>query len=160
MRGASSRGVDAALDELGPPDTYARQFLGHDTTPALATPAAAPSAVPARAAATTLSDLAQLATRRWTSLPLLFAVVTAYAVAVLALVLALTKVLEPSALGLWIAERPGSAQPRFFFGITDRAQPGREVLGYWLIVPLLVLAAAIHLGVSRLLRRAVRRTEH
>lgn len=153
VRGLSSRDVEDVLAELGPPEVYARQFLASDATPALTPSAPAPTTTPP----TTLGDLAQLATGRWTSLPLLFVVVSAYAIAVLALVLAVSKVLEPESLGLWIAQAP-SGRSRYFFGVTDRAQEGREVLGYWVIAPLLLIAAAIHLGVSRVLKRAVRRT--
>jgi uncharacterized membrane protein len=151
--GSSFRDLDDVLAELGPPEVYARQFLVGDGSPALMPPAAAPAAIPR----TTLGDLAQLATGRWTSLPLLLLVASAYALAILALVLAVSKVLEPASLGLWITETPGGERSRFFFGITDRPHEGREVLGYWLIAPLLLTAAAIHLGVSRLLKRVVRR---
>jgi uncharacterized membrane protein len=151
--GPSARDVDDVLAELGPPDVYARQFLTGDLPPGLTPLIAAPAATPP----TALSDLAQLATGRWTSLPLLLVVVSAYAIAVLALVLAVSKVLEPASLGLWIADAPGGGGSRFFFGVTDRAHEGREVLGYWVIAPLLLIAAAIHFGVSRLLKGVVRR---
>ena len=141
MRRAPSRPMRDVLAELGPPDAYARQFLRE-------------AGVPQLPPAHNLQLLGRIAAGRRTSLPLLFLVVCAYAVAVMALVLAATKVVAPDSIGVWIREIPH--EPRYLVGITDRAPEGREVLGYWLIVPLLVIAASIHLGVSRLLKHALR----
>jgi hypothetical protein len=143
LRRSPTRPIDDVLAELGPPDVYARHFLRD-------------GAVPQITASRWARALGRLADGRWTSRPLLFLVVAAYAVAVLALVLAVSKVLAPDSLGLWIAEVPGRSRPRFFFGVTDQAQEGREVLGYWIILPLLLIAVSIHLGIARFLKRALR----
>ena len=139
-----SRPIADVLAELGTPERYATQFLPAD------------HAAPAQRT-TALGAIARLASGRWTSLPLLLLVVTAYSVAVLMLLLALWKLNLPAEVGLWIDHGEGGRRS-FFFGATDGAPPpkGREVLGYWIVPMLLLLATTIHLIMSALLRRLLR----
>jgi hypothetical protein len=141
MRRAPSTSVDDVLSELGPPEAYARPFL-----PEAPTPSHRPGA---------LAGIARLATGGWPTAPLLCIVAFAYSVAVLWVLIAVTKLTDPSDTGLWID--PASGRIRSFgVGMSEANRRGREVLGYWLVPIALLIAYAIHRGVAALLRRLLR----
>jgi uncharacterized membrane protein len=142
LRRAPARSIDAVLAELGPPEVYARRFLP-ETDASQRRPSA-------------LRGLARLTAGGIVTLPLLLLVLSAYTVAVLTLAAAVAKVLAPEHLGLWISDGAPGAR-RIVLGIADEPLPAaREVLGYWLIVPLLLISTTIHVAVSALLKRVLR----
>jgi hypothetical protein len=142
--------VEAVLAELGPPEAYARQFLPEPDVPRPVSPER-PSAPPSDA----LRAIARLATGGWTRLPLLFVVALAYGVAGFSLLLALWKLVEPDATGIWVHQAGQRRSVQLM--VSDPNRPGREVLGYWLVPIALGITAAIHLVMSALLRRLLRR---
>jgi len=133
--------VEDVLAELGAPEAYARQFLPE-------------AAVPAPTPDNTLEATARVAGGGWAALPMLFAVATAYAVAVLALFMAAWELHEPETVGLWIGTGPEGR--RFLLGSNLSGRNMREVLGGSLVPLALLVAATIHLAVSALLRRLLR----
>ena len=142
----TSRDVAAVLSELGPPEAYARRFLAErDAGPAPPPPPRPDS----------LRAIARLATGGWTRLPLLFVVVLAYGAAAGLVIVAVWKFFEPDAVGLWGGQV--GVRNRWAVGVSDPNMPGRELLGYWIVPVALVIAAAIHLVMSALLRRLLRR---
>ena len=138
--------VPEILDELGPPEAYAQTFLV-DRNP---TPAAVhrPSV---------LHGLARLATGSWIALPLLLFVLCCYSVAVLMLFIAIVEIQEPATTGFWIDYTATGRD----IGLTVSGPlvPGRgpDVLGGWLIVITLSIAAIIHVAMRALLGRVLRR---
>jgi hypothetical protein len=134
--------LNAVLAELGEPDSYARQFLAEESAGEPAQPSGA------------LAGVARLATGGWKSLPLLFVVAGAYSVAVLRVLLALGKILEPNATGLFVSD--GRAWRGVEFAISDPRHGGRDVLGYWFVAITLAIAALIHFVVSAFLKRLFR----
>jgi hypothetical protein len=139
-RGPPQR-VEDVLAQLGAPEAYARQFM-----PELDTPT-----TPHRNA---LSDIARLAIGGWTALPAVFVVATAYAVAVVALLMAAWELLEPDKVGLWLGSEGG--ERRVLLGSYSRGPHMREVLGDGLVPLALVLAVTVHIAMSALLRRLLR----
>jgi hypothetical protein len=131
--------VEDVLAELGAPEAYARQFLPDAAAPA-----------PDNA----LRAIARLAGGGWASLPALFAVATAYAVAVLALFMAAWEMRQPDTVGLWIGT--GTEGRRILLGSNLSGWNMREVLGGSLVPLALLVAATIHLAVSALLQRMLR----
>jgi hypothetical protein len=101
-----------------------------------------------------LSDIARLAIGGWTALPAVFVVATAYAVAVVALLMAAWELLEPDKVGLWLGSEGG--ERRVLLGSYSRGRHMREVLGDGLVPLALVLAVTVHIAMSALLRRLVR----
>jgi uncharacterized membrane protein len=144
--------VDAVLAELGPPEEYARRFLPADEE--ATAPAPSPSAPWPRGPGA-LDGVARLATAGWASLPLLVLVVIAYAVAGIALLVGVDKLLEPEATGFFV-RRVGEKVVAANFVVSDPIHAGQDELGYWLVPLAFGLAAAIHLVVSAILRRAYR----
>jgi hypothetical protein len=98
--------------------------------------------------------MARVAGGGWAALPTLFAVATAYAVAVLALFMAAWELRQPDTVGLWIGT--GTEGRRFLLGSNVSGRNMREVLGGSLVPLALLVAATIHLAVSALLRRLLR----
>jgi uncharacterized membrane protein len=141
LRRAPDRGAADVLAELGPPEAYARQFLPEPDEPRPGPPAG------------TLHRLARLATGGLRTIPLLFLVVSAYAVALFAFLLALNKLLEPEATGLFFELR---GKRGVMFVLSDPNHGGRDVLGFWLVPLALLVSLAIHLAMSALLRRVLR----
>ena len=151
-RRAPWRTVESVLAELGPAEEYARQFLAEEEPPAaLAPPAAVPPPAPRFDA---LQGIARLATGGIVTLPLLGIVVTAYTVAILAFGAAMLKLVEPDSVGLWIDGT--GPKPRYTFGVMV-SPPGREVLGHGFTAIMLVIATGIHLTMSALMRRLLKR---
>ncbi|HET7456644.1 MAG TPA: hypothetical protein VFJ74_03250 [Gemmatimonadaceae bacterium] len=157
------RTVAEVLAELGTPTEYARQFLADDlvessTTAASGARPTASAAVDDAGAAPThdgvLLGLARLATGRWTRLPIFVSVVGAYAVAVFTFVLALGKLAEPHATGLFV--RTVGSHRYVAIVWSDPYAQGRDVLGYWLVPLALLVSLAIHLAASALFRRLLR----
>ena len=145
-RRAPERAVDDVLAELGTPNEYAHRFLPDEPPPA------------DRSRPGALHGIARLATGGIKWFPLLCVVAFAYAVAVLAVIIAVDKILEPGATGVFFDYAAGH---RRFRGavISDPHVQGREVLGYWLVPIMLALATAIHLAMRGLLRLFLRREE-
>jgi hypothetical protein len=137
-----SRSVEDVLSELGPPDAYARRFF----------PEADPEPV---GRPVVLGGIARLATGPWMTIPLFVVVIGAYAVATAAFLIAVWKLVEPNATGLWITELEGGRRSAQLI-VSDPHQKGREILGYWLVPLGLGVAGAIHLAMSALLRRMYR----
>lgn len=137
-----SRSVEDILAELGPPEDYARQFLAEPEPRRTARPGA-------------LRGIARLATGRWTTLPLFFVVIGAYAVAALAFAIGVWKLIEPNGTGLLINDF-GGGRRSVHLVVSDPRQQGREVLGYWLVPIALGISVGIHLAMSALLRRVLR----
>jgi hypothetical protein len=142
------RSVTDILAELGPPGTYAQQFLTEQTSPVRLSDTLR--------ASDPLHGVARLATGSWRVLPLLLFVVSAYAVAVFALFVAVSKLIEPDATGLWIHYVNGERRS-ISFVLSDPRQPGREVLGYALVPLALLVALTIHVAMAALLRQVLRR---
>jgi len=138
------RGVDDVLAELGTPQAYARQFLPEEQIPA-APPVRGPGA---------LGGLARLATGRWTALPLLMAVVFAYSIAALVFFIGMVKLFDPRATGIYTSDAHG--RTGFMIVLSNPHHGGHEVLGMWLIPIALLIALAIHLLMSALLKRVLR----
>ncbi|MFN2566744.1 MAG: hypothetical protein ABR499_17240 [Gemmatimonadaceae bacterium] len=139
---APSRSVKEVLAELGPAEEYARQFLPDSEPQQTDRPGV-------------LRGIAYLATGRWTTLPLFFVVIGAYAVAALAFAIGVWKLVEPNATGLWITDL-GGGRRSVGLVVSDPNQKGREVLGYWLVPLALGISVTIHLAMSALLRRVLR----
>ena len=131
------------LAELGAPEDYAQQFL----------PATDPAPEPEPSA---LGGLARLAEGKWTSLPLLFAIVSAYAVAVIATLLALSKLAEPDATGLWISQSGGGHRSFYLVASDPSHANDREILRPWFVPIMLLIALTVHLAMSALLKRLAR----
>ena len=136
--------VPEILAELGEPEAYARTFLV-DQEP-----------VPVRRLSA-LHGLARLATGRWTALPLLLFVLCCYSVAVLLLFVAVNEIIEPAATALIV--KRGAAGTTIGFSLSDPsiAGQGGDVLGGWITPIALSIVAVIHLAMSALLRRVLRR---
>jgi hypothetical protein len=129
--------VDDALAELGPVETYARQFL--------------PEQPPSTTRRSAALGLAQLIGSGWSALPLLALVAVAYFIAVFLFLLAVGKLVEPEATGLF-------AGPKHVYLYWSSPNPaGRDVLGLWFAPIALLGSLLIHLSVSALLRRVARR---
>jgi hypothetical protein len=137
------RATEAVLAELGPPADYARPFLP-EAGRALGTPTSA------------LHRLALVATAGWRTFPILAVVLASYTVAVSAFAIAVWKIVEPDGTGFWVNDLAGE-RPSFGLAVSDPRQKGREVLGYWLVPIGLGIAAGIHVAMSALLRRVLRR---
>ncbi len=142
-RRSPSISVEEVLAELGSPAHYARQFLPDDD----------PAPRPERPVV--LHGLARLTDGGWTRVPLLLLVLAAYAVAVVAFVLGVWKLVEPNATGLWVNDLGGGRRTVELVA-SDPNRKGREVLGYWLVAIALSISIAIHLAMSALLRRLLR----
>jgi hypothetical protein len=104
-----------------------------------------------------LNGLARLATGSWTALPLLLVVVCCYSVAVFMLFVTVLEIVEPSTTGLWM--EPTATGRSVGITLSGPVDPtrGPDVLGGWLIVITLSIAALIHLAMRALLRLALPR---
>ena len=120
------------LAELGDPATYARRFTGEGDEPG------------------PLRVITALALRGMTAFLALNALVAAYGVGLLLLVIAGGKLMYPDRVGLWVDREEGSA----LFGFPEDPA-GTEVLGWWLVVIGLLGAAGIYSGTTALLRRVL-----
>jgi hypothetical protein len=147
------RGVPAVLAELGPPESYASQFVGE--APAAPAAEAAPAAREAPGSST-LHGLARLGAGGWRRAPMLLLVLTAYGIAGLGVLLLISEIVDPAGTGFVVRELPDGMR-HIGFAISGTLEPGDDLLGAWFAPLLLLLIAAIHLGVRRLLRRELRR---
>lgn len=137
-----ARNVESVLMELGAPEVYANRFLsqrGHADEDESA-----------------LSGLARLSGSGLAGFVLLIPILIGYAIALLAVVIAIWKVVAPSQIGLWV--RYVNGVRLIAAGVMDVTPGGVEILGYWLAIGALMAAAAIHLGLSAVLRRVGRKT--
>ena len=144
-RRAPFRSAEEVLAELGPPEAYARQFLPEEE---VAAPARRPDS---------LRGIARLATGGLAKLPLLFVVVAAYAIALFTFLLAVAKLMEPDATGLFVSNTPAGRSVMLVWSHPNHG--GRDVLGYGLVPLALLISIAIHLAMSALLRRVLRRDQ-
>lgn len=78
-----------------------------------------------------------------------------YAMVLLMLVIAFTKISAPENTGLWVYYVDGVRH--YAGGINTGGMRGREVLGYWLVVAPLAIATLLHLGLAGLFRFVTRR---
>ena len=136
--------VAHVLSELGPPERYARQFLPDASTEPMPSPHG-----------TLLQRLLGVATRGWHTLPLFLLVVGGYFCAALAFLLAIGKIVEPNATGLFVDHANGRRQISFVW--SEPNPRGRDVLGLWFVPIMFGISVAIHLGVSTLLARVMRK---
>ena len=136
--------VPEILEELGAPEAYARTFLV-DQDPA---PARRPGV---------LHGLARLATGSWTALPLLLFVLCCYSVAVFMLFVTVLEIQEPATTGFWVEQTATGRDVSL--ALSGPLIPGRgpDLLGGWIIVIALSVAAVIHLAMRALLRRVLPR---
>lgn len=137
-RRTPSLNVEQVLAELGPAEQYARRFL-----PATAALARRPGV------------WARIAEQRWMGLVLLLPVVAAYSVAVVAVLIAINKLVEPANTGVWM-NNPGDPFQLQIVVSDPGPRKGHEALGYWLVALMLGLALGIHLAVRAVLNRFLR----
>jgi hypothetical protein len=150
-----ARGVAAVLAELGPPESYARQFVGDE--PHATTAPAPPAPTPRDASASsTLHGLARLGAGGWRRLPMLLLVLTGYGIAGLGVLLLISEIVDPPGTGFVIRDMPNGMR-HIGFALSDTLAPGDDVFGAWFAPLLVLLIAAIHLGIRALLRRELRR---
>jgi uncharacterized membrane protein len=128
-------GAGMVLQDLGKPEQYARQFM----------PAGSEELRP-------LMVLARLNERPLVGLPIIGVIAVLYAVAVLALLVAVLKLLNPGGVGLWIEQVNGARHFAFRVSPTEPGRPG-EVLGLWLVALGLGISTLIHFSVMTALRR-------
>lgn len=135
----SSSSVGEVLTELGTPESYAAGFLSQ------------------RADAGTIENLSTVTARGWKALPLMLLIIMGYGIAALFLLVAIAKIVEPDATG-WYVRTVGEHRSAGL-AISDPNHGGRDLLGYWLIPISLIGAGLIHLFISRVLRRFVRKPQ-
>jgi hypothetical protein len=136
--------VPEILAELGEPEAYARTFLVDS--------ASAPTRSPG-----VLHAIARLATGSWSSLPLLLFVLCCYSVAVFMLFVAVLEIQEPATTGFWVEHTAAGRSAGLTLSGPLVPARGPDLLGGWIIVIALSIAAVIHLAMRALLRRVLSR---
>jgi uncharacterized membrane protein len=134
--------VDEVLGQFDGPEVYARQFR-QDRPPL-------PAASQQRSRRTALQGLARLAAGGWLALPVLLVVVFAYAIALTAFIVGLTKVISPTEVGVWVSDVGG--RTHLSHAGYNAEFGGREILGYWLAVITFGIGIAISAAASAFLR--------
>lgn len=142
--------VEEVLAQFDAPEVYARQFLQDKALPA-------PTALQQPSRRTALQGLARLATGGWLALPVLLVVVFAYAIALTAFIVGLTKVINPADVGVWVRDVGGRTE--LSHAGYNAELGGREIAGYWLAVIAFGIAIAISAVVSAFLRWLARRDQ-
>ena len=132
-----------------------RRILRQDARPApgSSTADAPPSSI---ASSVTLLGLAGLGAGGWRRVPMLLLVLTGYGIAGWGMLLLICELVDPRGTGFVIRQLPGGMR-HIGFAVSGTLAPGDDVLGVWFAPLLLLLIAAIHLGIRVLLRRELRR---
>ncbi len=148
----SDGAVAAVLAELGPAEAYAARFLGESLPPEMSpTAVGAPAPVPVDPRV--VARLAGVHAAGWRAVPTLTAVVLAYAVAAVWLIIAVAKPFAPETTGLFV-EPDGRGGINVDFVFNSAPHRGhREVLGWWLLPLAPLVAWAAHRGAGALLGR-------
>jgi hypothetical protein len=131
------------------------RVLGHDARPAPGQPVTdAPRS--SIASSVTLHGLARLGAGGWRRVPFLLLVLTGYGIAGWGVLLLISELVDPAGTGFIVRRIPDD---RWQVGLmmSGTPGPGEDVLGVWFAPLLLLLIAAIHLGIRALLRRELRR---
>ena len=108
------------------------------------------------ASSVTLHGLARLGAGGWRRVPLLLVVLTGYGIAGWGVLLLISELVDPAGTGLIVRRIPDDMW-QVGFMMSGTPGPGEDVLGVWFAPLLLLLIAAIHLGIRALLRRELRR---
>jgi hypothetical protein len=138
--------VSDVLEQLGPPPAYARRFLrgGKRADKTHGTSA--------------LQGLARLARRGWPTFPVLLLVVGGYTISLLALAIALVKVISPDEVGVWVHTVGG--EQRLLHAGFNAGYGGQEILGYRLAFAAFAIAAVLWILLTAVLKWLARAELH